>query len=802
MTEFSGSWPRGSALAAALILIAHDAGHRTPASAVAPRDAEPSSVANTIYDITTSERWMHGRESPEFTAPERSTRWVSIEGDARGTGGSRILSMRFSNPYVGRSPATVALDSRGRLMKVSTSLPPREHTRYPLFTPHQELLRQFLDGETRTTLALPASRVWDLIPTRAPRGVRAGDSWRDTVDLHASAGLFLQRFEGVRTSTIMGDTLLGSHRYAIVRDSALVRYYESSEREERTLDTFVVIERQATGTIVGRYLVDSAAGVFHVRDDTTRLAGTAIRKYPDGRKFETPARFERTRHIAHYSSAGYDSLIAERSSHDEQFSIIARPVGIEEGVLAGDARVVDSLLTALSTSRDPDERRRIRFLFRRWSRKDSDRRTLQRIAFAGGDLAFGLEEANERWERGDPMDSATMRQLLKVLADPGYAFSLSIEPDVYYERVNDALHKRPPAVTPDTSKWPCAPEACRILAAEWPAANDPRLRALALVARFAMDPATMCDSVFVLSRHVPMMMGVQTLAIASSDRRCGGVLGVLPRRGASWRAWRRWQQTVEEWVYNPRVPAGDARLRSDSSTLFHMAERVSGRDLEGEWHSAFSQARTDSARSAYGSLLAVLGVVPESSSQIADRIESASPRSNELGMLEMMTLFSSRTHPADSALAEEVVGTLLATALDGTKSWPLLRPSSARDSALNTPHRVVQALDGAYGPGEKPVSAPIILVRSGIPPGVLAAMERRGVLVVDSGFALPSSESALELLVEAPQAVGPLLVISLAHYHEAARINGRGQSWASKSTYYLLHTRNGWRIVGASSWIT
>jgi len=401
MTAFPSAWPRGSALVAALILIAHDAGYRTATRAAAPRKAVAKSAASSVYDITTTERWMHRRESPEFTEPERTTRSVSIESDTHAPDGSRVLSMRCSKPYGDRLLATVAVDSKGRLLKVAASLPPSRHEQYPLFTPHQDSVRQFIDGETRTTVALPASRVWDLIPTRAPHGGRAGESWRDTVDLHASAGRFAQRFEGVRTSTIVGDTLIGSRRFSIVRDSALVRYYESSEREERTLDTFVVIERRATGTIIGRYLLDSAAGMYQLRDDTTRLTGTAIRRLPGGRTFKTRARFERARHIARYSSAGYDSLIAKRSSRQVEFSIVARPTGIEERVSAGEARVRDSLFNALSASRDAGERRRIWHLFRRWSEKESDRRALQRIAFEGGDQALGLEVASDRLERRD-----------------------------------------------------------------------------------------------------------------------------------------------------------------------------------------------------------------------------------------------------------------------------------------------------------------------------------------------------------------------------------------------------------------
>jgi hypothetical protein len=756
-----------------------------------------------MIDITSSERWMHGGESPAFTTPSRFTRWISIDRDTRGADGVRIVRMQFAEPYMGRGVATVSMDSQGKLSKVTIAPQPRGVPQFSLFTAHQDQLNRLLDGDDQTAVALPASRVWDVFPTRAPSRAATGHSWRDTLDLHSSIGLFVQRLSGVRVNTFVGDTLVRGQHYSIVRDSAFVRYYERAENEARTLDTFVVIERRATGTIVGRYLLDAAAGVYHIRDDTTRLAGNATLKFPDGRSFHTPAMFERVRHFAHYSTAAYDSVVADRSSRQQQFSIIARPEGIAERVTAGDTRVEDSLLAAHAASRDAEQRQQIELLVERWSRKKSVRHAMQAQAFAGGDSALGFREVLERMRRADyPVDTGTMRLLLKLLSDPGYAFALGIPTDAYYEHLNDALLKVPPSVMTDTSNWPCTPDACRMLAAQWPSALEPRVRALALVTRFALDPVSMCDSVFSENLHVPMMTGVQTLAIAASDRRCGPVAGVLPRRNASWRAWDRWRQLSRHWVYNPRVRSGDARLRSDSLTLFRMAERISGRDLANEWRTSFARQHTDSAQEVLGSLLAVLGVVAESNDQIADRIESASPSRRALGIREMLTLFASSAHPADSALAEDVIGTLLAVSLDGGRSWPVLHAATTRESALSSPHRVVQALDGAYGPEEKPISQPIILFRNGVPPGVLAAMKRRGVQLVDSGFVLPSQQSALELTIAAPAAVGRFLKIQLTHYHEGARINGRGQSWASGSTYYLLQTNDGWRIVSAGSWIT
>jgi len=697
----------------------------------------------------------------------------------------------------------MALDSLDRFLKLRTSFPSSRKTKYPMFTDHEELLNRVLEGENGKTVTLPSSRVWDIMPTLAPRYSRAGNSWRDTINLRATLGAFAQTLEGVRTSTIEGDTIVEGRRYVLVRDSAIVRYVERSESQERTLDTFVVIRRRAQGTIVGRYLLDAALGVFHVRDDTTRLSGEAALRLPDGREFKTPARFERFRHFAHFTSEAYDSAVAQRNSHEEEFSIVRRPEGVAERIARGESDVVDSLLAILPASHDPDERQNVVNLLRQWSRKSSVRDSIQAQAFAVGDSALALAEANARWRRHRVrMDTASMRQLLRVLSDPGYAFSHGIDPDVFYENANDELLRRPPAAMSDTSDWPCTPAACRMLAAQWPRASEPRLRALALVARFSLDPASVRDTLFMASEHAPLLAGARTLAIATSAQSSRGLSGALPPPGATWRAWLAWRRRTQSWLYTQRVSAGDSRLRTDSLPLLRMAERLNDRYLEEEWRASFARQRSDSGRRVIGSLLSILGIIAESDSVIADHLRGPSQARYELAEIEMITMFASRTHPADSLLAEEAAGRLLAASLDGGESWPLLRASSARDSMSLKPHRIVKALDGAYGRQEKPVGGPVILLRPGAPPGVLAAMQRRGIRVVDSGFVLPANESALVIAMDAPQAVGPFLMISLSHWHDQARIDGRGQSWAGGATYYLLRTENGWKIVMASTWIT
>ena len=78
----------------------------------------------------------------------------------------------------------------------------------------------------------------------------------------------------------------------------------------------------------------------------------------------------------------------------------------------------------------------------------------------------------------------------------------------------------------------------------------------------------------------------------------------------------------------------------------------------------------------------------------------------------------------------------------------------------------------------------------------------RGVRFADSTWRLPSNESAVELDVSPIQVVGPFARVVLRQAHLSARVNGRGQSWESGATLYLMQTAEGWVIVGGDAWIT
>jgi hypothetical protein len=97
---------------------------------------------------------------------------------------------------------------------------------------------------------------------------------------------------------------------------------------------------------------------------------------------------------------------------------------------------------------------------------------------------------------------------------------------------------------------------------------------------------------------------------------------------------------------------------------------------------------------------------------------------------------------------------------------------------------------------------PLVLRGDSLAPAVRARWERRNVRIVDSLWNLKSSESAIIVSISAVRRKGPFARVSIDQLHLTARVNGRGQSWASGTTLYLMQRGGKWFIVSTDTWIT
>ncbi|HEX6049091.1 MAG TPA: hypothetical protein VFZ21_07480, partial [Gemmatimonadaceae bacterium] len=368
-----------------------------------PARPEPSSAPSTpaaryVLEQATQDRWISARQRSEFAPFTRATAALYLElaaPDART--GERTIRVAFRAP-ASRDSAALRVGPDGRVV------------RYDAWAPVIPLPPMIVPGDSARfarfrlrpggRLALPETRVWDLVPRVRPRRFVAGSRWTDTLALDAAEDGYRQTLAGVRSSVLVGDTVVAGRRLWIVRDSAVVRYTERDLEHERTLDTLVAIDRTVAGTIRGHYVYDPDLRFSHARTDTTSLSGDAVLRYPDGRTFAVPVRYERTRQWTLYDTATFATRQAARRAEILRTGggAVASPSNeTERRLAAGDTALRDSLTSVWASERDPNRREELYRTLLLWGRPVPsflDELNARRVA--AGDTAFILRELARR----------------------------------------------------------------------------------------------------------------------------------------------------------------------------------------------------------------------------------------------------------------------------------------------------------------------------------------------------------------------------------------------------------------------
>jgi hypothetical protein len=563
-----------------------------------------------------------------------------------------------------------------------------------------------------------------------------------------------------------------------------------------------IIERSAEGTIVGRYLLDADLALFRLRVDTTLLTGEARLRYPDGRIFRTPASFARTMRIEMLDEATRTARDHRRDSAHAGFSILIRPEGTGESLARGDKKVLEALLDTIARSGNADARRRAYGFLRMWARDSSTARRVRAATVAAGDTESVLRELSDEWgTRGHQIDANDLALVLPVMSDPGAAFAFGLERDWLYVAARDDFLTHPPAITRDTTQWPCTPEACRMLAAQWTSDADSRLRDVGLVAHLALDPKQWSDTVMArsaagdhfLDGAAALIRGVATLWAA-------GAKAPLPTPGAGWRAWSNWMDGRAP-SSKSMGPGQVVRFENSHVVAIRFAAVRTGRDFAAEWRQSMQHASDDTARMVFGEMLVGLGESPDDPAIVARNLRSASPLLRGLASREVVGLFSHGATAADEATATDVQDRLLAVAVDGEQPWPVIDSTMNRGLAQTMPRKITEAVDHAYGP-PYPAPGPLVVLGDSLATRVRSKWAQRGIRMVERAWDPSSNESAIELDLSGVRTAGPFARIRVTQTHLTARINGRGQSWAAGATLYLMRSGAGWVIVAAESWIT
>lgn len=756
------------------------------------------------------DRWMHGRQLPRFSQFRSNRSWLVVDSLRDGASGRKIhLTLR--QIAAGRDSAVVVTDGRGRIERVHVGLAPFSR-RGPVIPGdsarwvHWQRVR--LDG----SVALAETRFWDLVPTFPQSALRTGLTWTDTLAHVATDGPdFRQAERGVRTSVVVGDTVVNGRRLWIVRDSTRVQYDERYLDHERTLDASVQVSRTATGITWGAHLYDPELRLFRWRADTTSLAGEAVLRYPDGRSFRTPARYERTRRWDLYDSLQHAARLAELRDESRRQSggmVMVAANELQRRLADGETQARDSIVAAWLGTTDPDEAARFFGLLTRWTWSDTAfTARLESLRLLEGDTAYFHSLLVRRaHNRTRPFDTSDVRTMLRFMEDPASLWSFNLRRDYLYENLAQALTTWPPAAAGGESSVyvACTIPACQMLAEQRRTGREPRTRDVGLVAAYSLDPARWADTVLALvGPRRPLLRRAATLAKGIGATWDASSKAVMPPPHSDWRVWLQWMDgrdrehfaawaearaRLREPMRSDTVPR--VRFEEAHQTAIRMYVAQTGRDVIGEMQRSYAAAQSDSARLVFGTMLHGLGRLRLAEDEMAEAFISGVAARITLARQALLSRFPESVEPSDPEVAAPFIDRLIAATVDAAPLW--------RSGATG---------GGAPGEGRPMLHAPakrIFVNGDGLPEAVRAKWSSRVEIISRVEWNRRDAREAGVLYTFAPvRAWGRFVRVERALSERLARGEGQGPAqYASSNTYYLMELNGEWVIVDQRGWIT
>jgi hypothetical protein len=428
------------------------------------------------------------------------------------------------------------------------------------------------------------------------------------------------------------------------------------------------------------------------------------------------------------------------------------------------------------------------------------------MRIADGDSAFLLQTLASREYTAEgrygPIDATVMRQLIGVMADPGSPFAFGLDRDPFYEDIAQALYTTPPAATRDTSHWPCTPDACRLLAAQYPGADEPRLRQVALVARFVLDPRAWTDTLVAhASPHSPLLATPLLLAHGVGATWEAASHAPMPQPNASWRAWAEWMNGMNPDYARrfanlpPSVRGADSPLRFEEShaVAIRFTQARTGRDIVGELRQQLAHATADSARLVFEYMLFNLGELQPSAASVAVLLRSSSPAKRALGVHEVQRLFAGTPPRADAATTDSLQDVLIATALEHHgRRWRSIVPGpGGAPQAAGPPMR------------EAPNETTFLLADS-LSPGLRAKWASHVHIITAAEWSQRSDREGGTLFTLTSVArVGPFARLGVESAGRIARKPDQAPwLYYASTTYYLMELDGEWLLVTSEAWIT
>jgi hypothetical protein len=388
------------------------------------------------------------------------------------------------------------------------------------------------------------------------------------------------------------------------------------------------------------------------------------------------------------------------------------------------------------------------------------------------------------------------------MATPELLFAFDAGRDPLFENLHQALLTTPPAVTPDTTRWPCTPAACRLLAEQWSIATEPRLKTLGLIAHFVLDPKAWTDSVLARASPESALLGdALLLARGVGATWPAASKAPIPSPGADWHAWTEWMNGKDpEYTRRqamlpplPNLKEPSIRFEGSHATAIRFTQARTGRDIVGELRRQLAAATSDSALLVYEYMLVQLGEHRPTAASVAAHFRSRSAARIALGEMEVESLFGSTPPRADSATAALLMDRLIAMTVGGEKPWRLLRApgdtAGGQQSVL--PPREVS--------GER-----TLLLADSLPPAVRAKWSGRVPIITKEAWNRRSEREGGTLFTLTSVArVGAFARLGI---ETSGRVERRADQapwlYYASTTYYVMELDGEWVIVGMSAWIT
>lgn len=628
-------------------------------------------------------------------------------------------------------------------------------------------------------------------PTTSARPTRISLSVRSPLNAVTVVGTVVSR--------VVGDSLVDGQMLQIIVDSGRVELTTRSTRRIRTLFGEEQRDQRLRGMLRVRRVYDARLGMTVRASDTLSVSGTETRREPSGREYSTAVSFERQRTIALLdSAAAREASEARLRRYGVGVGMLWRPpVGAPSTPDLRSTRVVDSLLQAHALAnaqhtRDSIERRELLHVAGVQER-------LARVYAAEGDTAralalleLGIESQITAW---------VYHLVRPALADPRVALKWGLETNKLFEAFEYAFSNYPLVLARDArSSW-CSPEACDLIAAEWPRAREPRLRLIGLMARFSRDPMLWGDTVDRLAAT-----GVRQLSAMSARGR--GVLFVrpdespleMPSASADWRVWMVWlrggtdstlarRDAIERasgrgasgYTYRPTLGIRD--IEGDQTTVKFAARRHGVSYIEA-LQTQFAAASSDTARYVLGSVLAALGAPARSPAALLSALTSRSVLDRTLASREVQRLPFER---ADSTTAQTIEATLFGYLLDGQDFWgPVENPVARTASGLPR----FRAADSVH------------VVADSLTPASIARLKLAGIAVHPTGWDLQPASSGRVVRIGPVHQAGEFVQLTISNTSLVRLPDGRGGGNASGTTLLLVRIEGVWKLLDTPWYVT